>query len=50
MLYRKVPKNGEELSILGFGCIRFHEKDDGSIEEGGLLSRYATQSTTASTI
>ena len=33
MLYRKVPKNGDELSILGFGCMRFHEKDDGSIEE-----------------
>jgi len=22
MLYRKVPKNGDELSILGFGCMR----------------------------
>ncbi len=23
MLYRKVPKNGDELSILGYGCMRF---------------------------
>ncbi len=22
MLYRTVPKNGDELSILGFGCMR----------------------------
>ena len=23
MLYRKVPKNGDTLSILGYGCMRF---------------------------
>ncbi len=23
MLYRKVPKNGDKLSILGYGCMRF---------------------------
>ena len=22
MLYRKMPKNGDKLSILGFGCMR----------------------------
>ncbi len=27
MLYRKVPKSGEELSILGFGAMRLPEKD-----------------------
>ncbi|MDH3961715.1 MAG: aldo/keto reductase [Desulfuromonadales bacterium] len=32
MLYRKVPKNGDELSILGFGCMRFPAKD-GQIDE-----------------
>ncbi len=32
MLYRKVPKNRDELSILGFGCMRMPEKD-GKIEE-----------------
>jgi predicted aldo/keto reductase-like oxidoreductase len=33
MLYRKVPKNGDELSILGFGCMRLASKADGSIDE-----------------
>ncbi len=23
MLYRKVPKNGDQLSVLGYGCMRF---------------------------
>ncbi|MDY6905477.1 MAG: aldo/keto reductase [Thermodesulfobacteriota bacterium] len=32
MLYRKVLKNGDELSILGFGCMRLPEKD-GKIDE-----------------
>jgi predicted aldo/keto reductase-like oxidoreductase len=32
MQYRKVPKTGEELSILGFGCMRFPEKR-GKIDE-----------------
>ncbi len=27
MLYRRVPKNGDELSILGFGCMRLPQKD-----------------------
>ncbi len=33
MLYRKVSKNGDELSILGFGCMRLPVKEDGSIDE-----------------
>ncbi len=33
MLYRKMPKNGDKLSILGFGCMRLPVKDDGSIDE-----------------
>jgi predicted aldo/keto reductase-like oxidoreductase len=33
MLYRKIPKNGDELSILGFGCMRLASKEDGSIDE-----------------
>jgi len=33
MLYRNNPKNGDELSILGFGCMRLPLKEDGSIDE-----------------
>ena len=33
MLYRKMPKNGDELSVLGFGCMRLAVKEDGSIDE-----------------
>jgi hypothetical protein len=32
MLYRKAPKTGDELSILGFGCMRLPQKD-GRIDE-----------------
>lgn len=32
MLYRKVPKNGDELSILGFGCMRLPQVE-GKIDE-----------------
>jgi len=32
MLYRKMPKNGDELSILGYGCMRMPVKD-GAIDE-----------------
>ncbi len=32
MLYRKIPKNGDELSILGFGCMRLPVKE-GKIDE-----------------
>jgi predicted aldo/keto reductase-like oxidoreductase len=33
MLYRKMPKNGDNLSIIGFGCMRLPVKADGSIDE-----------------
>lgn len=33
MLYRTVPKNGDELSILGFGCMRLPTTKDGRIDE-----------------
>ncbi len=33
MLYRKLPKNGDELSILGFGCMRLPVRE-GLIDEG----------------
>ncbi len=33
MLYRQMPKNGDELSILGFGAMRLASKEDGSIDE-----------------
>src|ERR1035441_5485706 len=32
MLYRKTPNTGDELSILGFGCMRLAQKD-GRIDE-----------------
>ena len=38
MLYRKVPKNGEELSILGFGCMRL-PTNDGRIDEPRAISQ-----------
>jgi predicted aldo/keto reductase-like oxidoreductase len=43
MLYRKNPKNGDELSILGFGCMRLPVKEDGTIDEARATSevRYA---------
>lgn len=33
MLYRTAPKIGDDLSILGFGCMRLPVKEDGSIDE-----------------
>jgi predicted aldo/keto reductase-like oxidoreductase len=33
MLYRKIPKSGDELSVLGFGCMRLPIKEDGTIDE-----------------
>ncbi|WP_342303732.1 aldo/keto reductase [Methanolobus sp. ZRKC5] len=33
MLYRKMPKSGDELSILGFGAMRLPVREDGSIDE-----------------
>jgi len=33
MLYRKMPKNGDDLSILGFGLMRLPVTQDGKIDE-----------------
>ena len=33
MLYRKMPKNADELSILGFGCMRLPLTEEGQIDE-----------------
>ncbi len=36
MLYRKMPKNGDELSILGFGCMRLPVQE-GKIDEARAI-------------
>ena len=42
MLYRKMQKTGDELSILGFGCMRFPRKGMGTDEERAIKQvRYA---------
>jgi uncharacterized protein len=38
MLYRKMPKNGDELSILGFGCMRL-PVTDGKIDEARAIAQ-----------
>ncbi len=38
MQYRRVSKNGDELSILGFGCMRLPNKD-GQIDEPRAISQ-----------
>ncbi|PKL39852.1 MAG: aldo/keto reductase [Spirochaetae bacterium HGW-Spirochaetae-1] len=38
MLYRKMPKNGDTLSILGFGCMRLPEKN-GRIDEERAMAQ-----------
>jgi predicted aldo/keto reductase-like oxidoreductase len=38
MLYRKMPKNGDELSILGFGCMRL-PMVDGKIDEARAIAQ-----------
>ncbi len=43
MLFRKVPKTGDELSILGFGYMRLPTKSGGGIDEERAIRqlRYA---------
>lgn len=38
MLYRKMPKNGDELSILGFGCMRL-PMVEGTIDEARAIAQ-----------
>ncbi len=44
MLYRKMPKSGDELSILGFGCMRLPMKDR-QVDESRAIEqiRYAIE-------
>ena len=46
MLFRKVPKTGHELSILGFGYMRLPQKKSGGIDEERAIRqlRYAIDS------
>ncbi len=37
MKYRKMPKSNDELSVLGFGCMRFKQKSGGG---GGFFSNF----------
>ena len=46
MLYRKMPKSDDELSILGFGCMRFPRKGMG-IDEERAIKQSGMRSTTA---
>lgn len=39
MLYRKVPKNGDKLSCLGFGAMRLPLNEDGSINEAKAIAQ-----------
>ncbi|SLM28406.1 Aldo/keto reductase [Desulfamplus magnetovallimortis] len=43
MLYRKIPKTGDSLSILGFGCMRLPTDEKGSIDKKRAIEqiRYA---------
>ncbi len=34
MLYRKIKKNGDELSILGFGCMHLPQTNKGQFGYG----------------
>ena len=42
MLYRKMPKNGDELSILGFGCMRLPTQKGGAIDEERAIRQIRT--------
>jgi len=45
MKYRRLGKTGENVSILGFGCMRFPVKEDGKIErkESAEMINYAIE-------
>ncbi len=39
MLYRTMPKNGDKLSILGFGCMRLPATPEGAIDEPRAIAQ-----------
>ncbi|WP_428560221.1 MAG: aldo/keto reductase [Solidesulfovibrio sp. DCME] len=39
MRYRTMPKNGDQLSILGFGCMRLPATPEGAIDEGRAIAQ-----------
>lgn len=39
MLYRTMPKNGDRLSILGFGCMRLPATPEGAIDEPRAIAQ-----------
>ena len=39
MRYRTMPKNGDSLSILGFGCMRFPMGKDGKVDENKAIEQ-----------
>lgn len=39
MLYRKVPKTGDELSILGYGVMRLPTTEDGAVDEEKAIAQ-----------
>lgn len=39
MLYRKMPKNGDKLSILGFGCMRLPMLEDYAIDQERAINQ-----------
>jgi len=39
MLYRTMPKNGDQLSVLGFGCMRLPTTTNGKIDEPRAIAQ-----------
>jgi len=36
MLYRKMPRTGDQLSILGFGCMRLGQRNENNQNHGSV--------------
>jgi len=39
MLYREMPQNGDKLSILGYGCMRFPTVEGGEVDEDKAIEQ-----------
>ena len=50
MLYRTVPKTGDKLSILGFGCMRLPSTRTGGVDEARAIRQIRTRSMAVSII